>query len=86
MSSLKSKISQTQYADLQRYIPEDGESKKTFEDTVGEKINNWEEAIEKMTNLALDGDADALFDLMELVYLNAFDRGKSGATFGSEAD
>lgn len=68
-------ITQEQFADLKKYIPESDSVKMAFEDTIGEKIENWEEAVAKMIQGSLDGDPDSLFDLLELTFLNAHNEG-----------
>ena len=86
MSNIKSKLTQVQYADLQKYVPESDTVKMVFEDTIDHKIKNWPEAIEQMIIAALDGDADSLFDLLELTYLNAQNEGMLGLVNESSFD
>ena len=75
MERLMDKLTQTQAADLPKYVPNSPTVRMVFEDLLDIKIDNWEEAVAKMIEATLDGDADSLFDLLELTYLNAHNEG-----------
>ena len=69
-------MTQEQYADLQNYIPESDMVKMTFEDIIGHSVEDWEGQVHKMVTESLSGDKEALFNLLELVYLNAYNEGE----------
>ena len=75
-------MSQEQYADLLRYIPESdtvkmvAEYEHMIELTEGE---DWAEALQKMVDKALNGDKETLFNLFELIYSSAFNEGELAA-------
>jgi hypothetical protein len=71
----ETELMQEQYADLKKYIPESPTVKAAFEEIMEHKIDNWEEAIQQMISSSLSGDKEALFDLLELTYLNAHNEG-----------
>ena len=66
---------QEQYADLLKYVPESDMVKTVFEEVIGKKIDNWNEEILKLGNLALAGDTESLMNLLELTYLNGHNEG-----------
>jgi len=70
-------MSQEQYADLKKYaVPESDMVKLVYEDMVQREIDDWEEEANSLVENALNGDKEALFDLLELVYTNAFNEGE----------
>jgi len=69
------RLTQENYADLKKYVPESPTVKMVFEDLLDLKIDDWNEAVENMVKSALDGDPEALFDLLELTYLNGHNEG-----------
>ena len=68
-------MTQEQTADLKRYIPESDTVKMAFEAIVGKEISDWEKEVQSMVDAALAGDKTALFDILELTYLNAHNEG-----------
>ena len=68
-------MSQEQYADLQKYIPESDLVRLTFEEIHGGKIDDWDKELSLMIEQALAGDKDKLFELLELTFLNAHNEG-----------
>ena len=69
------KLTQEQYADLKQLVPESDMVKMVFENLIGLKIDDWDKAVEQMVESTLDGDPDALFDLLELVRSSAHNEG-----------
>jgi hypothetical protein len=74
-------MSQEQYADLLKYIPESDTVKMVaeYENMIDTTECNWEEAVEALVNRALNGDKEALFNLFELTYINGFNEGELAA-------
>lgn len=69
-------MTQEQYSDLQRYIPQSEMVKITFESLVGYEIEDWAKEINVLIEQSLNGDKEALFNLLELTYLNAYNEGE----------
>ncbi len=65
-----------QYTDLQKYIPESDTVRAVFKDMHPEfDFSDWEKAVVTLVDRAFIGDKDALFNLLELTYLNAHNEG-----------
>jgi len=82
-----SSLTQDQYSDLQRYVPESDMVKMVYNDLHDTIVNadKWSGAIEELALKALSGDSEALLNLLELTYLNAHNEGLlDGATFPEE--
>ena len=62
---------------IKRYIlPESDIVKMVFQDSIEKNIENWEEEINNLIDKTLDGDKKTFQDLIELVYLNAYNEGE----------
>jgi len=83
MSETETELTQIQAADLQKYIPESEMVKLAFQDVIGQPIEDWETAVRNLIEGTLDGDQQALFDLLELTYLSAHNEGMLEATDAS---
>jgi replication-associated recombination protein RarA len=80
-------MSHEQYADLQKYtIPASNMVKIVYEDMVQRKIECWEDEANTLIEAALNGDKDALFNLLELTYLNAYNEGELNYATIQKAD
>jgi len=82
-----SSLTQDQYSDLQRYVPESDMVKMVYNDLHDTIVNadKWNEAVEEMALKALSGNSESLLNLLELTYLNAHNEGLlDGATFSEE--
>jgi hypothetical protein len=74
-------MTQEQYSDLQRYIPESDTVKMVFEEMHPDwDFSDWDKAVFTLVDRALTEDKDALMNLLELVYLNAHNEGMIEAT------
>lgn len=71
----ETELTQTEYADLQKYVPASDTVKMVFSGMLNQEIDNWDEAVQKMIDDSLDGDQESLFNLLELTYLNAHNEG-----------
>ncbi len=70
-------MTQEQYSDLHTYIPASDMVKMVFLDMHPElAVDDWSVEISKLADNALSGDTDALFNMMELIYLNARNEGQ----------
>jgi hypothetical protein len=70
-------MSQEQYADLQKYTnPLSDMVKLVYEDMVQREIDDWEEEANSLVENALNGDKEALFNLLELTYINGYNEGE----------
>lgn len=81
-------MTQEQFSDLKRYLPKSDIVKMVFEELHPEDVDSkhWEETIVKMAERTLDGDCEALFELLELTYLNAHNEGLLDGTDYEEQD
>jgi hypothetical protein len=62
---------------IKRYIlPESDTVKIVFQDSIEKDIENWEEEISNLIDKTMNGDKKAFQDLIELVYLNAYNEGE----------
>ena len=69
-------MTQEQYADLQRYIPESEMVRLVFEEMHPEfDFSDWDKAVIDLTEKALSGDKTALMNLLELTHMNSFNEG-----------
>jgi hypothetical protein len=69
-------MTQEQYADLAKLVPESDTVKMVFQEMHPDfDFNDWGKAVFTLVDRALVGDKDALMDLLELVYLNAHNEG-----------
>jgi len=69
-------MTQEQYADLQRYIPESDMVKMVFETMHPEfDFSDWNQAVTDLADKALSGDKEALLNLLELTHMNSFNEG-----------
>jgi hypothetical protein len=50
--------------------------KLVYEDMVQKEIECWEDEANALVEAALNGDKEALFNLLELTYLNAYNEGE----------
>jgi len=70
-------MTQEQYSDLQKYVPESDMVRLVFEEMHPEfDFSDWEKAPATLVERALAGDSKALFNLLELTYMNAFNEGE----------
>ena len=70
-------LTQEQYSDLRKYaIPESDMVKLVYEDMVEKEISDWEKEVTDLVNGSLNGDKESLFNLLELIYTNAFNEGE----------
>jgi hypothetical protein len=70
-------MTQEQYADLQKYVPESETVQMVFADMHPDfDFSDWDKAVFTLVDRALVGDKDALMNLLELTYLNAFNEGE----------
>jgi hypothetical protein len=68
-------MSQEEYADLKKYIPESDMVKMAFSSMKTDEGSTWDETIQEMITKTLDGDEESLFKLLELTYVNAHNEG-----------
>ena len=69
-------MTQEQFSDLKRYIPESDMVKLVFEEMHPEfDFSDWDAAVVVLVDKALSGDKNALMNLLELTYLNAHNEG-----------
>jgi len=70
-------MTQEQFADLQKYIPESATVRMVFEEMHPDfDFSDWDKAVVTLVDRALIGDKDALMDLLELTFLNGLNEGE----------
>lgn len=69
-------MTQEEYHDIKKYIPESDTVKMVFKSMYPEEdLSDWDTAIETLMGRVLSGDQEALFEALELTYLNAHNEG-----------
>jgi hypothetical protein len=70
-------MTQEQYADLQKYVPESETVKMVFADMHPDfDFADWDKAVFTLVDRALVGDKDALMNLLELTFMSGMNEGE----------
>jgi hypothetical protein len=71
-------MTQEQYADLKSYLPESETVKMVFADMHPELNldDNWDASVFTLVDRALNGDKDALMNLLELTFMSGMNEGE----------
>jgi hypothetical protein len=69
-------MTQEQYADLQKYVPESDTVKMVFASMHPDfDFEDWDKAVFTLVDRALVGDKDALMNLLELTFMSGINEG-----------